>query len=142
MKRRLKEKTGERLDTREIYPGRTIHVAVDKVRLPNGKVMDLELVHHQGAVVAAQHVHAGHPQPDRLRRLGACGRIAPDGEDARVLWPGRDGDLPAYIAKAAALSGHGVLAGLQSHLAPVEGAGKAWLVSPSRSGLRPRNGSA
>lgn len=50
MKRRLKGKTGERLDTREIYPGRTIHVAVDTVRLPNGKVMDVELVHHQGAV--------------------------------------------------------------------------------------------
>jgi len=46
----LKRKGGERLETREIYPGRTIHVAVDKVRLPNGKVMDLELVHHQGAV--------------------------------------------------------------------------------------------
>ena len=46
----MKREGGERLETREIYPGRTIHVAVDKVRLPNGKVMDLELVHHQGAV--------------------------------------------------------------------------------------------
>lgn len=41
---------GELLGTREIYEGRTIHVAVDTIRLPNGKVMDLELVHHQGAV--------------------------------------------------------------------------------------------
>lgn len=41
---------GERLGTREIYKGRTIHVAVDTVRLPNDKVMDVELVHHQGAV--------------------------------------------------------------------------------------------
>lgn len=46
----MKKKGGERLDTRDIYPGRTIHVAVDKVRLPNGKVMDMELVHHKGAV--------------------------------------------------------------------------------------------
>ncbi len=41
---------GERLGTREIYKGRTIHVAVDTVRLPNDKEMDVELVHHQGAV--------------------------------------------------------------------------------------------
>lgn len=47
-----KRRGGERLGTREIYPGRTIHVAVDTVRLPNDKVMDLELVHHQGAVAA------------------------------------------------------------------------------------------
>lgn len=47
-----RRKGGERLGTREIYPGRTIHVAVDTVRLPNGKVMDMELVHHKGAVAA------------------------------------------------------------------------------------------
>ncbi|MES1245455.1 MAG: NUDIX hydrolase [Acidobacteriota bacterium] len=41
---------GERLGTREIYEGRTIHMAVDTVRLPNDKVMDVELVHHRGAV--------------------------------------------------------------------------------------------
>ena len=46
----MRRKGGERLESREIYPGRTIHVAVDKVRLPNGKVMDVELVHHKGAV--------------------------------------------------------------------------------------------
>lgn len=45
-----KRKGGERLGTREIYKGRTIHVAVDTVRLPNDKEMDIELVHHQGAV--------------------------------------------------------------------------------------------
>ncbi|HEX3131741.1 MAG TPA: NUDIX hydrolase [Thermoanaerobaculia bacterium] len=43
-------KGGERLGTREIYKGRTIHVAVDTVRLPNDKQMDMELVHHKGAV--------------------------------------------------------------------------------------------
>ena len=41
---------GERLESREIYKGRTIHVAVDKVRLPNDREMDIEIVHHKGAV--------------------------------------------------------------------------------------------
>lgn len=41
---------GERLESREIYDGRTIQVAVDKVRLPNGREMDIEIVHHKGAV--------------------------------------------------------------------------------------------
>ena len=45
-----RRKGGERLGTQEIYRGRTIHVAVDTVRLPNDKEMDVELVHHQGAV--------------------------------------------------------------------------------------------
>jgi ADP-ribose pyrophosphatase len=40
---------GERLGTREIFRGRTIHVAVDRVRLPNGREMDVELIHHRGA---------------------------------------------------------------------------------------------
>lgn len=45
-----RQREGERLGTREIFGGRTIHVAVDTVRLPNAKVMDVELIHHQGAV--------------------------------------------------------------------------------------------
>jgi ADP-ribose pyrophosphatase len=40
---------GERLSSREIFRGRTINVDVDRVRLPNGKEMDMELVHHRGA---------------------------------------------------------------------------------------------
>jgi ADP-ribose pyrophosphatase len=40
---------GERLGTREIYRGRTFDVDIDQVRLPNGREMDLELVHHRGA---------------------------------------------------------------------------------------------
>ncbi len=40
---------GERLGTREIYRGRTFNVDVDQVRLPNGREMELELVHHRGA---------------------------------------------------------------------------------------------
>ncbi len=43
------EPQGERLGSREIFRGRTIHVDVDRVRLPNGREMDMELVHHRGA---------------------------------------------------------------------------------------------
>jgi ADP-ribose pyrophosphatase len=39
----------ERLGTHEVFRGRTLRVAVDRVRLPNGREMDFELVHHQGA---------------------------------------------------------------------------------------------
>jgi ADP-ribose pyrophosphatase len=39
----------ERLGSREIYRGRTFDVDVDRVRLPNGKEMEMELVHHRGA---------------------------------------------------------------------------------------------
>ena len=39
----------ERLGTREIYRGRTFNVDIDKVRLPNGEEVELELVHHRGA---------------------------------------------------------------------------------------------
>jgi ADP-ribose pyrophosphatase len=42
-------KQGERLGSREIYRGRTFDVDVDKVRLPNGREAELELVHHRGA---------------------------------------------------------------------------------------------
>ncbi|HEY8022417.1 MAG TPA: NUDIX hydrolase [Thermoanaerobaculia bacterium] len=40
---------GERLDSREIFRGRTVRLDVDRVRLPNGQVMDFELLHHPGA---------------------------------------------------------------------------------------------
>jgi len=40
---------GERLGSREIYRGRTFNVDVDQVRLPNGREVEMELVHHRGA---------------------------------------------------------------------------------------------
>ena len=52
MSERPARKDGERLGTREIYRGRTFNVDVDRVRLPNGREMDLELVHHRGAAAA------------------------------------------------------------------------------------------
>ncbi len=41
--------SAERLGTREIYRGSTFNVDIDRVRLPNGRETDLELVHHRGA---------------------------------------------------------------------------------------------
>lgn len=41
---------GERLGSREIFRGRTVRLDVDTVRLPNGRQMEFELIHHQGAV--------------------------------------------------------------------------------------------
>ncbi|MEA2602785.1 MAG: ADP-ribose pyrophosphatase [Acidobacteriota bacterium] len=40
---------GERLSSREVFRGRTVKLDVDRVRLPNGKEMDFELIHHVGA---------------------------------------------------------------------------------------------
>ena len=51
---------GERLGTREIYRGRTFDVDVDRVRLPNGREMELELVHHRGAAAVVPVTDDGH----------------------------------------------------------------------------------
>ncbi len=40
---------GELLATRQIFRGRAIHLDVDRVRLPNDREADLEIVHHPGA---------------------------------------------------------------------------------------------
>jgi ADP-ribose pyrophosphatase len=39
----------ERLESREVFRGRTMRLDVDRVRLPNGEVMDFEMIHHPGA---------------------------------------------------------------------------------------------
>lgn len=39
----------ERLSRREIYDGRIVRLSMDTVRLPNGRVHDLELIRHPGA---------------------------------------------------------------------------------------------
>ena len=53
------EPKGERLGSREIFRGRTFGVDVDRVRLPNGKEMDMELVHHRGAAAVVPLLHDG-----------------------------------------------------------------------------------
>lgn len=40
---------GERLERRHVYQGRVIDLSVDRVRLPNGNVCELELIRHPGA---------------------------------------------------------------------------------------------
>jgi hypothetical protein len=40
---------GEQLASREVFRGKTIRLNVDRVRLPNGREMDFEIVHHPGA---------------------------------------------------------------------------------------------
>ena len=42
---------GEVLESRKIFKGRVVDLAVDRVRLPNGKVCELELIRHPGASV-------------------------------------------------------------------------------------------
>ena len=39
----------ERLDRRRVYEGRIVDLTVDRVRLPNGNVCDMELIRHPGA---------------------------------------------------------------------------------------------
>ncbi len=40
---------GERLGRKEIHAGSVVHLTVDTVRIPNGNVVELELIHHRGA---------------------------------------------------------------------------------------------
>lgn len=40
----------EVLDRRRIFKGRVVDLAVERVRLPNGRIADLEVVRHPGAV--------------------------------------------------------------------------------------------
>jgi ADP-ribose pyrophosphatase len=40
---------GERLGSREIFRGNTVKLDLDRVRLPNGKEMDFEMIRHAGA---------------------------------------------------------------------------------------------
>jgi ADP-ribose pyrophosphatase len=41
--------TGELIERRSVYDGRIVKLSVDKVRLPNGNVTELEMIRHQGA---------------------------------------------------------------------------------------------
>ena len=45
----MNEGDGVRLERRRVYQGRVVDLSVDRVRLPNGHICDLELIHHPGA---------------------------------------------------------------------------------------------
>lgn len=51
---------GELLEVREIFPGRTVRLNVEKVRLPNGQVANLEIVRHSGAAAVVPVTDDGH----------------------------------------------------------------------------------
>lgn len=42
-------RNAEVLETRSIHEGKVLDLSVDRVRLPNGREADLEMVHHRGA---------------------------------------------------------------------------------------------
>jgi len=44
-----KLRDGEKLGGREVFSGRTVRLTVDRVRLPNGREMELEIIRHPGA---------------------------------------------------------------------------------------------
>ncbi len=46
----MSEHTETRLDSREIYDGKVVHLYVDTVRLENGATATREVIRHQGAV--------------------------------------------------------------------------------------------
>lgn len=50
---------GERLSSREVFRGNTVHLDVDRVRLPNGHEMDFEIVHHVGAAAVVPVLPSG-----------------------------------------------------------------------------------
>lgn len=40
---------GRLLTKKTVYPGRTVHLCLERVALPGGRVVELEIVHHPGA---------------------------------------------------------------------------------------------
>jgi ADP-ribose pyrophosphatase len=50
---------GERLGSREVHRGRTIRLDIDRVRLPNGREMDFEMIHHPGAAAVVPLLASG-----------------------------------------------------------------------------------
>ncbi len=42
-------KKAELVDSKQIFDGRVVHLSVDRIRLPNGKQTELEIIRHRGA---------------------------------------------------------------------------------------------
>jgi len=45
----MNEGEAQRLERQHVYQGRIVDLSVDRVKLPNGNVCDLDLIHHPGA---------------------------------------------------------------------------------------------
>ena len=54
------EKGSTLLTRKTIYPGRTVHLDLERVELPNGHVTELEIVHHPGAACVVALTAEGH----------------------------------------------------------------------------------
>lgn len=63
----------ERLGRREIYRGRIVDLSIDRVRLPNGEVCELELIRHPGAAAIVPLDDAGDVVLVRQFRYAASG---------------------------------------------------------------------
>jgi ADP-ribose pyrophosphatase len=59
-----------RIARRELHRGRVLELSVERVRLPNGREMDFELIHHRGAAAVVPLVEpaAGGPEVLLLRQ--------------------------------------------------------------------------
>lgn len=56
-----------RLESREVYDGRVVHLTVDRVRFPDGSEGSLELIRHPGAAAVVPFVDPpGFPDPEIL----------------------------------------------------------------------------
>ena len=56
----MEQGKGRVLERREIHDGRVVKLAVERVRLPNGNVAELEVIRHPGAAAAVPLDDAGH----------------------------------------------------------------------------------
>lgn len=75
-----------RIDSKALYKGRVLDLYVDRVRLPNGQIADMELVHHRGAAAVVPLLPDGrvillsqyrYPTGGELLEIPA-GRLEPD----------------------------------------------------------------
>jgi len=63
----------ELLATRDVYRGRIVHLALERVRLPNDHVVELEVVHHRGAAAVVPLLDDGRVALVRQYRHAASG---------------------------------------------------------------------
>jgi ADP-ribose pyrophosphatase len=65
--------SGKLIERRAVFDGRIVKLSVDKVRLPNGKVAELEMIRHQGAAAVVPVDSEGHVLLVRQYRHAAGG---------------------------------------------------------------------
>lgn len=66
---------GEKLASREIFRGRTVRLDVDRVRLPNGREMEIEMMRHPGAAAVVPLLDGGYVLMVRQYRYATEGWI-------------------------------------------------------------------